>query len=389
MGLAETFRTHGKKSEAIKYYREVPGRCCPNGPEANVAKSAIERLEAIASGGRYRCLDDSTSRRASRTSTSPARRSRRSASSPSSRREELEQKQQEELKKLHFMKCPKCGMDLQTLKKGNVEVDTCFNCKGVWLDAGELEQFMYGRATRAAASVMKAVLNLFKTRVSRDDAHPRTGAPRGDSGPAVAHAEEERAATRSSSRPSSRRWSRSRRWTPSESSRPRTPASPAAPLREDEAAPSLPPETALAQRPGPRRAPASPCRRSWSERHGPDRTFHARAGGEAGRRRGVLRRGHPRLPRPHRARWTGRCAPSSRSTRKAALAAAEASDRRRASARPAGALDGVPSALKDIFSPRGLETTCGSKILEGFVPPYDGTAVRLLQARPGCRSSAS
>ncbi|MHB8879260.1 MAG: Asp-tRNA(Asn)/Glu-tRNA(Gln) amidotransferase subunit GatA [Myxococcaceae bacterium] len=62
-----------------------------------------------------------------------------------------------------------------------------------------------------------------------------------------------------------------------------------------------------------------------------------------------------------------------------ALAAAGASDRRRAAKRPAGALDGVPVALKDLFVTEGLTTTAGSKILEGFVPPYDGTAVRLLK----------
>jgi aspartyl-tRNA(Asn)/glutamyl-tRNA(Gln) amidotransferase subunit A len=44
-------------------------------------------------------------------------------------------------------------------------------------------------------------------------------------------------------------------------------------------------------------------------------------------------------------------------------------------------LAGVPIALKDLFVTRGVETTAGSKILEGWVPPYDGTAVaRLRQA---------
>jgi aspartyl-tRNA(Asn)/glutamyl-tRNA(Gln) amidotransferase subunit A len=62
-----------------------------------------------------------------------------------------------------------------------------------------------------------------------------------------------------------------------------------------------------------------------------------------------------------------------------ALAAAEASDERRKKGAPASALDGVPVALKDIFCTEGLETTCGSKILQGFVPPFDATAVRLLK----------
>jgi len=62
-----------------------------------------------------------------------------------------------------------------------------------------------------------------------------------------------------------------------------------------------------------------------------------------------------------------------------ALAAAAASDERRKKGAPASALDGVPVALKDIFLTEGVETTCGSKILKGFIPPFDGTAVRLLK----------
>jgi len=64
---------------------------------------------------------------------------------------------------------------------------------------------------------------------------------------------------------------------------------------------------------------------------------------------------------------------------KGALAAAEASDARRKAGSPASPLDGVPIGLKDIFLTEGVETTAGSKILQGFVPPYDGTAVRLLK----------
>ncbi|MFP2962888.1 Asp-tRNA(Asn)/Glu-tRNA(Gln) amidotransferase subunit GatA [Myxococcus sp. 1LA] len=62
-----------------------------------------------------------------------------------------------------------------------------------------------------------------------------------------------------------------------------------------------------------------------------------------------------------------------------ALAAARASDARRKAGSPASALDGVPLGLKDLFLTEGLETTAGSRILEGFVPPYDATVVRLLK----------
>jgi hypothetical protein len=56
--------------------------------------------------------------------------------------QELAEKQRADLKAQHYMKCPKCGMDLHTLAQGNVDIDTCFNCRGVWLDAGELDQLV-------------------------------------------------------------------------------------------------------------------------------------------------------------------------------------------------------------------------------------------------------
>ncbi|HEY2028033.1 MAG TPA: amidase family protein, partial [Myxococcales bacterium] len=68
-----------------------------------------------------------------------------------------------------------------------------------------------------------------------------------------------------------------------------------------------------------------------------------------------------------------------RLTEKEAAAAAQASDARRAKEQPLSPIDGVPVALKDIFCMEGVETTAGSKILEGYVPPYDATVVRKLK----------
>jgi aspartyl-tRNA(Asn)/glutamyl-tRNA(Gln) amidotransferase subunit A len=62
------------------------------------------------------------------------------------------------------------------------------------------------------------------------------------------------------------------------------------------------------------------------------------------------------------------------------IADAVAIDDRRAADEPLGALAGVPLALKDVFTMRGAPTTCGSRILEGWHPPYDATVVRKLRA---------
>ena len=65
----------------------------------------------------------------------------------------------------------------------------------------------------------------------------------------------------------------------------------------------------------------------------------------------------------------------------AARAQAEAADQRFRRGEPPRALEGVPLALKDVLCTRGVRTTCGSRILADFVPPYDATAVaRLLAA---------
>src|ERR1051325_5076663 len=51
-----------------------------------------------------------------------------------------------------------------------------------------------------------------------------------------------------------------------------------------------------------------------------------------------------------------------------------------AAGKPLPPLAGVPIAIKDVLSTRGTVTTCGSKILEHYVPPYDATAVERLES---------
>ncbi|MEJ7139428.1 Asp-tRNA(Asn)/Glu-tRNA(Gln) amidotransferase subunit GatA [Amphibiibacter pelophylacis] len=65
----------------------------------------------------------------------------------------------------------------------------------------------------------------------------------------------------------------------------------------------------------------------------------------------------------------------------AALTAARASDARRASGAARGVLDGIPLAHKDIFVTRGMPSTAGSKMLDGYLSPFDASVVeRLAQA---------
>ena len=63
-----------------------------------------------------------------------------------------------------------------------------------------------------------------------------------------------------------------------------------------------------------------------------------------------------------------------------ALAAADEVDRRVAAGEDPGPLAGVPVALKDNMCTRGVPTTCSSRILEGWLPPYDATVVERLAA---------
>ena len=50
------------------------------------------------------------------------------------------EEEKKRLKELHYMHCPKCGMELSEIDYKGIRIDKCFHCEGIWLDAGELDE---------------------------------------------------------------------------------------------------------------------------------------------------------------------------------------------------------------------------------------------------------
>lgn len=69
----------------------------------------------------------------------------------------LKKEERERLKELHYMKCPKCGMQLVEIEYKGLKVDECSECRGVWLDAGEVQQII-----RLEQSALKKFFSIFK-----------------------------------------------------------------------------------------------------------------------------------------------------------------------------------------------------------------------------------
>lgn len=70
------------------------------------------------------------------------------------RRAEEQQKAADEekrrLRELHWLHCPKCGQKLEQEYYGKIEVDVCPSCKGLWLDANELDSILTENASKSS-----------------------------------------------------------------------------------------------------------------------------------------------------------------------------------------------------------------------------------------------
>jgi len=73
------------------------------------------------------------------------------------RAREIEAEEKKSLKDLHYMRCPKCGMQLVEIDYRGVKIDRCTACEGVWLDAGELEEI-----SKFAAPMMSKFFSIFE-----------------------------------------------------------------------------------------------------------------------------------------------------------------------------------------------------------------------------------
>jgi len=65
--------------------------------------------------------------------------------------------EKEKLKELHWMHCPKCGLELHPILFKGVTIDKCFGCNGVYLDDGELEKL-----AGSESGFLKGISSLFK-----------------------------------------------------------------------------------------------------------------------------------------------------------------------------------------------------------------------------------
>ncbi len=73
-------------------------------------------------------------------------------------RRELEEAERTRLRLLHWMHCPKCGLEMHDVTYRGMTVDVCFSCNGIFLDESELAHLQKPESK----GVMSGILNWFK-----------------------------------------------------------------------------------------------------------------------------------------------------------------------------------------------------------------------------------
>jgi hypothetical protein len=74
------------------------------------------------------------------------------------RNKQIAEDDRKKMKDLHYMHCPKCGMDLHEIDYKGIRIDKCYHCDGIWLDAGELDSI-----AQLEKSTMTRLFSIFKS----------------------------------------------------------------------------------------------------------------------------------------------------------------------------------------------------------------------------------
>lgn len=69
----------------------------------------------------------------------------------------LAEEEKKKLQELHYLRCPKCGMELIEIDFRNIKADKCSECGGIWLDAGEIDA-----VAKLEKTVLDRLFGLFK-----------------------------------------------------------------------------------------------------------------------------------------------------------------------------------------------------------------------------------
>jgi hypothetical protein len=72
-------------------------------------------------------------------------------------RKQASKEEREKLRELHFMKCPKCGIDLIEIDFKGMKMDECAECRGMWLDSGEFDAL-----AKLEKPVLERLFSVFK-----------------------------------------------------------------------------------------------------------------------------------------------------------------------------------------------------------------------------------